>query len=173
MTARDDFLELFLRHQDDLRAFLGAMVRDADARADLFQDVALTLWKQIDTYDPTRSFGAWARGVAAKKVLQMREKSARSPVVFSPQTVQAILDAYDRTEREGCGRAAALRECLARLPERSRQLLAWRYEEDLPGDELARRVGATLDAVYQALSRLRGRLEECIRLRLAAQERGA
>src|SRR4051812_31335152 len=76
MTARDRFMELFLRHQDDLRAFLGAMVRDPHARADLFQDVALTLWNRIDTYDPDRPFGAWARGIAAKKVLQLRERSA-------------------------------------------------------------------------------------------------
>lgn len=173
MTVRDRFMELFLRSQDDLRAFIGAMVRDPHARADVFQDVALTLWKQIDAYDPARSFGAWARGVAAKKVLQLRDRSARSPVIFSPEAVAAILDAYDRTERDGADRATALRDCLGRLPDRSRQLLAWRYEDGLPGDELARRAGATLDAVYQSLSRLRARLEDCILARLAAQERGA
>jgi RNA polymerase sigma-70 factor (ECF subfamily) len=76
-----------------------------------------------------------------------------------------VLAAYDRTA-DGADRADALRECVARLPERSRQLLAMRYEQGLPCDEIARACGASVDSVYQNLSRLRGRLEECIRRRL-------
>jgi RNA polymerase sigma-70 factor (ECF subfamily) len=165
-----EFLELFLRHEDDLKAFIGSVVPDAHLRADVFQDVALTLWQQFATYDPTRPFGAWARGVALRKVLQHRERWSRFPLAFSPEAIQAIADAYGRTEREGVDRADALRHCLERLPEKSRQLLAWRYEGGLAGEEIAQLAGTTLDALYQALSRLRGRLEECIRQRLALQE---
>src|SRR5262249_24774993 len=132
---------------------------------DVLQEVALSLWRQIDSYDPTRPFGAWARGVAAKKVLQMRDKSARFPVAFAPETSEAVLAAYDRTD-EGGDRAEALRPCVARLPERSRQLLALRYEHNLPCNEIARSSGSTVEAVYQNLSRIRGRLEDCIRRRL-------
>ncbi len=171
MDTRGEFLELFLRHQDGLKAFIGSVVPDAHLRADIFQEVALTLWQQFERYDPQRPFGAWARGVALRKVLQHREKWARLPMAFSPEAIEAIAEAYSRTEREGLDRPAALRECLARLPEKSRQLLAWRYEGGLAGEEVARLAGTTLDALYQTLSRLRGRLEECIRQRLALQER--
>ena len=171
MTAHDEFLEQFLLHQDDLKAFINSVVADPHARADIFQDVALTLWKQIGTYDPSRPFGAWARGVAVRKVLQAREKSSRLPLAFSPESLQAIADAYARAERVGLDRAAALRECLARLPEKSRRLLQLRYEGGLSGAEIARLAGTTLDALYQTLSRLRSRLEECVTLRLALQER--
>src|SRR5262249_40782472 len=61
----------------------------------VFQEVALTLWRQIDSYQPERPFGAWARGIAARKVLQLREKSARFPVAFDPETIEAVLAAYD------------------------------------------------------------------------------
>src|SRR5262245_50338265 len=124
MSARDDFLYHFLRHQADIKAFIGAVVLDVHRRADLFQDVSLTLWQQIDTYDPARSFGAWARGIAAKKILQMRDRDARFPIAFAPETIQAVLDAYSRTEADAADRADALRECLRSLPERSRELLA-------------------------------------------------
>src|SRR4051812_6368491 len=63
MSARDDFMHHFLRHQADIKAFIGAVVLDEHLRADLFQEVALTLWQQIDAFDPSRSFGAWARGI--------------------------------------------------------------------------------------------------------------
>lgn len=166
MNKHDDFLLLFLRVEADLKAFIGSLVLDPHLRADVFQEVALALWRQIDSYQPDRPFGAWARGIAAKKVLQLREKSARLPVAFAPETIEAVLAAYDRTE-DGADRADALRECVARLPEKSRQLLSMRYEQNLACDEIARAWGASVDAVYQNLSRVRGRLEECIRRRLA------
>jgi RNA polymerase sigma-70 factor (ECF subfamily) len=165
VTEHDDFLLHLLRCEADLRAFIGSLVLDPHQRADVFQEVALALWRQRDGYDPARPFGAWARGVAAKKVLQLRDSNARFPVSFSPETIEAVLQAYDRTDA-AADRADALRECVALLPEKARQLLALRYEQNLPCDEIARAAGASVEAVYQNLSRLRGRLEECIRRRL-------
>jgi RNA polymerase sigma-70 factor, ECF subfamily len=164
VNAHDDFLLNFLRCEADLKAFIGSLVRNPHLRADVFQEVALALWRQIDAYDPSRPFGAWARGIAAKKVLQMRDKDARFPVAFSPETIEAVLQAYDRTDADY--RADALRECVRLLPEKARRLLEQRYEQNLPCDEIARASGATVEAVYQNLSRIRGRLEECIRRRL-------
>jgi len=168
MDPRDEFLTLFLRHQGDLRAFLGALLTDPHQRDDVFQEVALVLWKQFDDYDRARSFGAWARGIAANKVLQTRERLARSPVALAPDAIHALLDAFARTEEEQSpDRADALRRCLERLPDHSRQLLAQRYEKGLDVGEIARQLGRSLDSTYQALSRVRARLEDCIRQRLA------
>ena len=61
MSTRDDFLEHFLRHEADLKAFIGSLVPDSHLRADVFQDVALTLWQQIDSYDPARATGPQAQ----------------------------------------------------------------------------------------------------------------
>jgi RNA polymerase sigma-70 factor (ECF subfamily) len=170
VTTHDDFLPLFLRCEADLKAFIGSLVPDAHLRADVFQEVALAMWRQIDSYDRSRPFGAWARGIAARKILQLREKSARFPIAFAPETIEAVLQAYDRTESDA-DRAEALRECVGRLPEKSRQLLALRYEDNLACDEIARLLGASVEAIYQNLSRIRGRLEECIRRRLGLPER--
>jgi RNA polymerase sigma-70 factor (ECF subfamily) len=171
MDRREDFQRLFERHQAEIRAFIGSLVRDPHVREDLFQEVALVLWKEWQRYDPRRSFGAWARGVTANKILQRREREGRRPVPFSPEAIQAVLDAYDRTEAPGDPRAGALERCLEGLPPKSRQLLALRYEQNLKLGEIAQRVGASLDAVHKALSRLRDRLQECVEQRLAAAEK--
>ena len=169
MDDRNTFLRTLLAHEADLRAFIGSLVRDRHAREDVFQDVAVTLWRQADRYDPARSFGAWARGVAANKILQRRREDLRFPVVFLPETIQAVLQAFDRTEHDAPGRPEALAECLKQLPEEPRRLLALKYEEDLHADQIAQRVGRTLDAVYRALSRIRAALEECVRRRMASE----
>ena len=83
MDRQEKFLRLFLQHQGDVRAFLGSLVRDPHARDDLFQEVALICWRDFARYDPTRSFGAWARGIAANKVKQWWAQARRAPVAFS------------------------------------------------------------------------------------------
>ena|SRR5579884_229166 len=171
MDRRADFLTLFLRHQTDLRAFLGALLRDRHARDDVFQEVALVLWDEFERYDPARSFGAWARGIAAHKVQQRWRREQRTPAPFPPHAVQALLDAYERTEAAEPPHAEALRHCLDELPEKSRRLLALRYEESLKLGDIARLVSASLDAVHKALSRLRERLQKCVERRLAGEGR--
>jgi RNA polymerase sigma-70 factor (ECF subfamily) len=167
MSAHDDFLPLFLAHQGDLRAFIGALIRDAQTREDIFQNVAMTLWESFDRYDRERSFGAWARGIAARKVLHEHRNNARFPLIFPPEAIQTILDAYDRTEVPEAPRRVALRECMERLPERTREILTLRYDQELSGDSIAVRLGSTVDAIHQTLSRSRAALAECIRRRLA------
>ncbi|MBM4032554.1 MAG: sigma-70 family RNA polymerase sigma factor [Planctomycetes bacterium] len=172
MADREAFLMLLLRNEAGIRAFIASLIRDPNTRDDVFQEVALALWQQADRYDPRRPFEAWARGIAANKILQRRHQDKRFPIAFPPETILAILDAFDRTQGETPGRLDALRHCLERLPERGRQLLALRYEEGLSVREVAERTSRTLDAAYQALCRVRAALEDCIRRRLAAQGEG-
>jgi RNA polymerase sigma-70 factor (ECF subfamily) len=173
MDQQSEFLPLFLEHQVSIRAFIGSLVRDRHTRDDLFQEVALVLWHDFPRYDRARSFGAWARGIAANKVLQRYHKDARLPVPFAPEAIEALLDAYDRTETAEAPHADALQRCVEQLPERSRRLLALRYEQSLKLAQIAERLSTSLDAVHKALSRLRQRLQECIEQRLAAVYRAA
>ncbi|HZE97225.1 MAG TPA: sigma-70 family RNA polymerase sigma factor [Planctomycetota bacterium] len=167
MGSHEDFLKLFLRHQDGVRAFLASVVRDRAAAEDLFQEVSLALWESFANYDPARPFGAWARGVALKKVLRGREQSRRIPLAFSPEVIQAVLDAYDRSEAAAPD-TDGLRDCISKLPPRSQGLLVLRYERSLKLGDIAKEVGSSLDAVHKTLSRIREVLQECLQRRVQA-----
>lgn len=166
MDRHAEFLKLFVAHQGDLKAFLASVVRDRSVVEDLFQETSLVLWQKYGEYDPARSFGAWARGIAANKILQ--ERARKVPLAFSPAAIRGILEAFDRAEPERED-PEALRDCVKRLPERSRRLLALRYESALKLGDIARRVGSTLDAVHKTLSRVREALEDCLRRKAAAE----
>ena len=172
MDRHEQFLRLFLQHQGDVRAFIGSLVRDPHVRDDVFQEVALVCWRDFGRYEPGRSFGAWARGIAANKVKQMWARSKRRPVPFSPETVDALLQAFDQSEKGVPARLDALRACLAELPKKARRLLEYRYQLGLTPREIANRIEAKRDAVYKALARTRMRLEACIRRRMTLAERG-
>jgi RNA polymerase sigma-70 factor (ECF subfamily) len=171
MDPQNEFLPLFLEHQVGVRAFLGSLVRDRHARDDLFQEVALTLWQEFPRYDRARSFGAWARGIAANKVLQRWHKDNRQPAPFPPEAIQALLDACERNEKSESQEAEGLELCLQKLPEKSRQLLNLRYDRALKLGEIAQRLNTTMDAVHKALSRIRDRLQQCVERRLAAVQK--
>jgi RNA polymerase sigma-70 factor (ECF subfamily) len=156
MADQRRFMELYLAHEDGLRSFVRALVRTRTDFDDVFQTVVLTLWERFDTYDETRPFGPWARGVAAREVFQARRDSGRRPTPFSPKVVEAPVSQ----------RLEALERYLEALPGRARRLLSLRYFDGLSLAEMALRVGSTLGATQRSLSRARQQLAECVRQRL-------
>jgi len=162
MDDQADFLRLFLRHEAELRAFIGAVVRDVTAREDVLQETAVILWREFRRFDRGRSFGAWARGVAAKKLLERRNRERRTPVPFSPEAIQMLAEAAERSEARDRPSLEALQHCVERLPDRSRRLLAMRYGHEQTAEKIAAQIRVTTAAVYQALWRLRARLRACV-----------
>ncbi len=165
---------MFLGQERDLRAYIGSLVREPAEREDVFQNVAVVLWEKFEEYNGNKgAFGAWARGIATRKVLQERRKNARFPLALPPEAIERVLEAFERTEAssgEAVRRERALAECLKALPDKSRQLMEWRYEDGVRGAKLARRMKRSVDAVYQMLSRVRTQLGGCIRGKLANSE---
>ncbi|MBI3864885.1 MAG: sigma-70 family RNA polymerase sigma factor [Planctomycetia bacterium] len=170
MDRQEEYLKLLFACELDLRAFIGSIVRGSHDGDDLFQEVALTLWKEFPRYDRARPFGAWARGIAAMKLMQRGDRVKRQPALLSPEAIDAVSRAFDRLETPVSREAQALEHCLDQLPEKSRQLLTLRYERSLSIEQIARELQATLDAVYQTLSRLRARLQDCVNRRLSSPE---
>jgi RNA polymerase sigma-70 factor (ECF subfamily) len=167
---QQDFLRLFLRHQEELRAFIGSLVRDRHMRDDILQESALVLWRKFDEYDPARSFGAWARGVTAHKIMQSFDRIKRCPLQFSPNATQAILMACQDSRMDISEEQEALQQCLGNLPDRSRNLVSMRYEQGLKLREIAEQTASSLDAVHKTLSRIRQLLRKCVEDRLALEQ---
>lgn len=173
MADQAYFLELFLSNEADLSAFLRSLVRDTHDFEDTFQAVALTLWRKFDQYDQSRPFGAWARGVAAREVLLLRRDLKRQPIPFSPESVAAILDAFEHRLASNTARGERielLEVCYRALPESSQQVLWLRYTQSLAIAEIAERLGRTAAATQRSLSRIREQIAECIQRRLDAQK---
>ena len=169
MNDPDRFLPLFLEAQPDLRAFIGSMVRDPVLREDIFQEVAMVLWKSFAKFDPTRSFGAWARGIAARKILESHRARARLPDSISPEIIESVAEGFapEHAQQAWQEREHALKQCIEQLPPRSGALVAERYAKGTGIDDIAAETGLSVDAIYQALSRLRKQLRECVQRRLS------
>lgn len=170
MPDQADFLRLFMAHQGEIRAFVRALLADPNDVDDVCQEIATILWKKFDQYDPSRRFGAWARGVAVHEIDHFRRQAHRRPIPFSLETIEAIRGEFDRREPQPTSRLLEyIEQCLRRLTDRARQMFSLRYERGSSVAEIAREVQSAEPAVYKALGRYRDQVRRCAQQSLARE----
>lgn len=172
MDKQKNFLELFLKHERSIRLYIGAVVRDPDLREDIFQEVSIVLWDKFEKYDPSRSFGAWARGIAANKMKEQWRKLKKKPILLTPEVLEAVHHAFNKEESNIQPTERALMTCIGRLSDSAQRLIRLRYESLLSLNDIADRVQRTLAATQKALSRIRMKLQECIEGQLPTEQQG-
>jgi RNA polymerase sigma-70 factor (ECF subfamily) len=171
-----------LNHQEVAQVLLAArmritaavwvIVRDAQAAEDIFQDVSVKAMSADVKFDLGPQLISWAQVMARHQALNWL-RSRKQRVVALDETVLELMEtqwARERMRPEG-EQVEALRQCLARLPERARRILRLRYFEERSCNDVSLALGMKLDAVYQRLSRLHNALRKCIEERLAGQPR--
>jgi RNA polymerase sigma-70 factor, ECF subfamily len=159
-----EFGEMLRRHQSQLFGYIHSLVRDLNDADDLFQQVALILWRKVAEFDRARDFLAWACGIARFEVLNFLRTRSRSRLYFSDELNLLLIDAqvemsHDETE----SRREALGQCMSRLRDRDRQLLEQCYSGDGGVHALAQGMGRSSQSIYNSLRRIRRALFECVR----------
>jgi RNA polymerase sigma-70 factor (ECF subfamily) len=121
---------------------------------------------------------AWCRTVARNLIL-MHWRSKNGAKVVVDSTLIEFLDSVEQSFAEneaanetGPERRRALGECVRALPEKSRHLIALKYEQELPLKDIATNVGQSCDSVIKGLVRLRQALAICVEKKLKLQELG-
>jgi RNA polymerase sigma-70 factor, ECF subfamily len=156
------FLELFLKEESLLRAYLLSATGSAEATDDLLQSAAAVLLDKWDAYDHGRPFRGWALGIARLEVLKWRQQQARTRDVFSESAVLLLAEAAAEHAPEMESRHGYLLGCVGELREEHREVLNLKYGLGLRIADIARRIGKSLAAVEMILSRLRRILRDCI-----------
>ena len=171
--GRRAVLRLALEHRAQIWGFLVGLTKDPARAEDLFQNTYMILCEKWDEYRPSSNFLAWARQIARFEFLASVDPDRRPFVTAEMEVLESAMQAAGSGSPEPSFRRDALRRCLDQMPEaRGRRVLELRYGEGLPGDEVARQLGLSLNALYTLLSRVRRILQECIERRLKTEEAG-
>lgn len=164
--------ETILKHLFEARQRLSGvawlMVRDAQAAEDLFQNVALKSVTKNVSFEHEGALLSWAMVSIKREAIDWLRKRKPETLGLEPEVLDLISEEWSTHPQPEGQRMEALRECLASVPEKSRQLLHLRYFDGHSCDEVARKVGANVDAVYQRLSRLHRQLKQCVEQKVAA-----
>jgi RNA polymerase sigma-70 factor, ECF subfamily len=163
--ADDEFVRCFVRHQQDLYAYILTLVPNIADAQDILQETALALWSKADEYRLDEPFMPWAARFAWFQVRKFRMYQARRHrhvVALSDAAVAAL--AADRAEFEGTAadRAPILDQCVEKLADDDRLLLSERYDLRVSIREVAKRRGVEPDRLYKRLRWIRQTLLDCI-----------
>jgi RNA polymerase sigma-70 factor (ECF subfamily) len=170
-TPRTQFEALMLLHHVRLRVFVRSLGVDSDWVDDIAQEACLTAFRQWQTFDQTRDFGKWVRGIAANIVRNELRKDSRRQRIMHSELADILLKRHEGSDLRSAAHAepmtvGAIRDCVAELGPTSRKVIEGRYRENLQGPELAKRLNMTAANVRQTLVRVRRRLRQCVELRL-------
>lgn len=162
IDARERLTRLWLEAEPSVQAFVFAAVNGVHDAEDVVQLVALTVARRFDEYDGTRPFIAWALWLAKSRIADHYRKQGRERLVFSDALMDQLAEALVHQQPERTARHEALEHCLDKLPVKSRQLLALRYEDDAPMERLAEAIESSAGAVRVMLFRIRNLLADCV-----------
>jgi RNA polymerase sigma-70 factor (ECF subfamily) len=169
------FLASFTDAQVHLFSYILTLLPNvADAR-DVLQETSLALWEHREEYQQERPFWPWARRFAELRVLAFVQRRKREQQhlgrIYDERMVQVLAaEAGDGDDAALLLRQEALEHCRQKLSAASIDMLDLHYAQSLSCRQIGSRCGQSAGAVKTALFRIRQKLSECIRRRLAVQE---
>ncbi len=167
VQQRVRLVQVLTRHQVMITAYARAITGDAQLAEDVYQEVAVIL-----AQDPTRipavedEVAVWLRSVTRRKALEVGRLARRTPRL-ADDVLDLVGSHFDTAPQDGL---ATLREamvsCLSSLPQDQRRIIDGRYRDDLTCEDIAARVGRSVQGVYAVLKRVRVALQDCVERRL-------
>ena len=165
------FAEELTLVQRRLYLYILTLVHRADDAEEILQETNRVIWEKMDAFQPGSDFTAWACRIAQYEVLTHRKRTARLGQRFADAVLEQLADEALEVMQQVDHRRGALQECLQKLREGDRELIACRYMAEQSTADVARRLGRSVKSIYQSLSRIRSALLTCIERTLATEGR--
>ena len=163
---------LVLEHHLRVRAFVRSLGVGPDWVDDIAQEAFMTAYEKWNTFDQSRDFGKWVRGIAANIVSYEFRKQARRRRILDSGLTDILLNLYHRAEEpiDPVG-IDAVKACLGKLSPENREIVQGRYRDNLTAPELAKKHEKSAVNIRQMLVRIRRDLHACVERRLAEESR--
>jgi len=158
------YSELLMQLLPVLRVIVRRQHRSREQAEDVVQDVLLTIHRVRHTYDPKRSFRAWAFTIARRRSIDAIRKSGRRAKheEGAEQQVIEIAPAPEAEENPFAEFEPGLAEAVADLPPGQRQAIELVKLKELSLAEAAEQSGVSAGAlkvsIHRAMKTLRARL---------------
>lgn len=160
-----EFVRLLAEHELRLAGYVHTLVPAWHDAEDILQNTKLRLWEQFDSYRPDADFAGWAFTIAGYLVQEYRKRCQRQRVHFNDVLLEKLSRRFSNASAWD-DRTTALVECMRTLNTASRKLLRLFCTDRRKIKDIALDLGQTPSATYQALSRVRRSLLECVRNRI-------
>ena len=177
MDTKSIFEILIRENTDMLIAYLRSSVRDNHMVDDLFQEIILTAWRRLESYDRQRPFGPWLRGIASNTILCYYRKTSRNELPIDSESLEWLDSKFEAIRLQSgdtlAEKLSSLRVCIAELPETYQDPIKLRYLEQMSHQQVASKLQLTIDTLKKRITRGKSRLASCLERKLNLDVRGS
>jgi RNA polymerase sigma-70 factor (ECF subfamily) len=162
------FVALMNRHASAVRGCVRSIARNtSDDEDDLVQEVVLKVWRFLPTFRAESSFRTWISRVAFNEAMQSRRRQRRSRIVPTSTDLSTFASEHESPHRAFVRLEArnTVRQAVAKLPLKYRQVLILRDINELSEKDTARSLRASLPLVKTRLFRARQMLSAALQKR--------
>jgi RNA polymerase sigma-70 factor (ECF subfamily) len=163
-----EFLKLFVRHQQEIYAYILTLVPHIHDADDLFQEGMVVMWRKFDQFQPGTNFAAWGVQIMRYQILDYRRNLARNKQVLIENSLfETMIEHMPTIQDEAAARIEALRKCLALLDDRAKRIIKMRYERNISVGKIASYLKLSRRHVYHILGQITSVLLRCMRRTMA------
>lgn len=160
-----NFEELANQHKDAVYRHMLRVCGNREDAEDVLIEALLKAYRHLEQLREVAAFQAWLAQIARRACWQLKEREALQPLIqlsMLEEEGTEISDGKRSLESEVAGRQLKklLDDAVAKLPEGDRDVFLLRDVEEMPGDEVAKRLGISVAAMKSRLHRARAMLRK-------------
>lgn len=169
MTAFED---LVYAYEKLVYATALRMLNNHSDAQDVTQEVFIKIYKKLDMYKPTYSFGAWITTITSNTSIDYLRKHKKQSLLsldkeieFEDSTVGITIESTEPTPEDEILRKEKqelIKQAIEMLDEESRELIILRDINGISYNEIADHLGLKLGTVKSKISRARIKLQKTI-----------
>jgi RNA polymerase sigma-70 factor, ECF subfamily len=153
-----DFESLARQHKDAVYRQMIRVCGNREDAEDVLIEALLKAYHHLDQLRESAAFRAWLAQIAKRVCWQLKEREALQPLLQLSTLEEEEVPSNAPTPEVQMARRQMkqlLQEAVDELPELHRSVYSLRDIEDVPGDEVARRLGISRAAMKSRLHRAR------------------
>ncbi|OGV56293.1 MAG: hypothetical protein A2017_11615 [Lentisphaerae bacterium GWF2_44_16] len=153
-----------------IKGVLKAWVYSAGDRDDIFQNIALTAWKNFSDFDQEKgSFKSWTLGIARIEYLKYLRTIKSGNNVFDSELADISSRAEEKENDSIQNMYWSIDKCMEKLTEDKKSLLKMKYYQKMSTSEITEALKLSEATVKERLYRMRKELRSCIERQLEQQ----
>ena len=157
------FGTLMQRYEPKLSRYGKKFLSSPDNIDDIVQDVFISAYRNIQSFDVSRKFSPWIYRIAHNAYVNALKKNSHLPITlfdFDALVSHTIYEDPLELEREKKEVEAMIDECLTKVPAKYKEVLLLRYYEDMDYKEIAEVLEVPTGTVSVRLMRAREALKK-------------
>ena len=168
-----EFEYVVRKFERPLRAWLAGCAPPGVDVDEVAQRSFVAAFSRLNEYRMGTEFGAWLFTIARFQLKTEATRLRRVADYHARYGLDLLQRELDRRTGEPpeleLARLEHLKKCVETLGDRLTRFITWRYDKEIPLDEMATRSGRSVAAVKKQLWKIRRTLQECIENRMAIE----